>query len=262
MPPIKVIKKSGQTMNQLIEEYKKKNNINKVCYCGRLDPMARGLVYLLENDDCKEMTFYNKCKKEYKFEILFGIATETDDPLGLITSIENFNKETVEYYCNKIKDYIKIGSFEQEFHDYSSKRHKGKSLWFYKKNNIDIEKPSHNVEIYSVEYLGIKTYNYIEWKNTIIETINKIDPLTNFRQKEIIEQYNWINEPNKPRVLICENSNCTEHKFNVLLNYLYSFHIKIEVSSGFYIRQLVADIKKHFGISILTFDINRMNLFN
>lgn len=240
MPPIKVIKEAGQTMNQLIEEYKKENNVNKVCYCGRLDPMARGLVYLLENDNCKEMPFYNQCKKEYEFEILFGIATDTDDPLGFITNKVYFEKELVNYYCKKIKDYIKIGIINQEFHDYSSKRHKGKSLWYYTKNNIDIEKPSHNVEIYSVEYLGIKTYNYIEWKNNIIDTINKIDPLTKFRQKEIIELYKNIND---------------------FFTDLYSFHIKIQVSSGFYIRQLVADIKNHFGISILTFDINRTKLF-
>jgi tRNA pseudouridine(55) synthase len=240
MPPIEVIKKSGQTMNQLIEEYKKEYNVKKACYCGRLDPMARGLVYLLENDDCKEMPFYNKCKKEYEFEILFGISTDTDDPLGIITNIEYFKEESVKYYCKQIKDYIKIGKLEQEFHDYSSKRHKGKSLWFYKKNNIDIEKPSHNVEIYSVEYLNIKKYDYNEWKNNIIDTINKIDPLTHFRQKEIIEQY--------------DN--------NLISNDLYSFHIKIEVSSGFYIRQLVSDIKTNFGISILTFDINRKKIFN
>ncbi len=260
MPPIKVIKESGQTMNQLIEEYKKEHNVNKVCYCGRLDPMARGLVYLLENDDCKEMPFYNKYKKEYEFEILFGIATDTDDPLGLFTSVEYFNEETVNYYCKKIKDYIKIGSFDQEFHDYSSKRHKGKALWVYKKNNIDIEKPSHNVTIYSVDYLNIKKYDYNEWKNNIIDTINKIDPLTNFRQKEIIQQYencvmchSNLSQTNAIH-LNCKLSNC-------IFKELYSFHIKIEVSSGFYIRQLVSDIKNHFGISILTFDINRVNLF-
>ncbi len=239
MEPIKVIKYSGQTMNQLIEEYKKKNNINKVCYCGRLDPMARGLVYLLENDNCKEMAFYNKFKKEYEFEILFGIATDTDDPLGIITGIENFTEDSIKHYCKYIKDYIKIGPIEQDFHDYSSKRHKGKALWYYKKNNIDVEKPSHIVEIYSVEYLNIKKYNYDEWKNNIIDIINKIDPNTNFRQEQIINQYN-----------------------NLKIIELYSFHIKINVSSGFYIRQLVSDIKNYLGISILTFDINRKQIIS
>ena len=36
---------------------------------------------------------------------------------------------------NKIKEYIKIGKFEQDFHNYSSKRVKGKPMWEHKKNN-------------------------------------------------------------------------------------------------------------------------------
>ena len=46
------------------------NGINKVCYCGRLDPMARGLVLLLVGDECKKMDDYLSTIKEYEFEIL------------------------------------------------------------------------------------------------------------------------------------------------------------------------------------------------
>jgi tRNA U55 pseudouridine synthase TruB len=32
------------------------NPIKKICYSGRLDPMARGKVLLLFNDECKKLT--------------------------------------------------------------------------------------------------------------------------------------------------------------------------------------------------------------
>ena len=58
-----VYKPSGITMNQLILDYKNNQNnqnnqpqyINKICFAGRLDPMARGQCLFLINDECKKM---------------------------------------------------------------------------------------------------------------------------------------------------------------------------------------------------------------
>ncbi len=235
------IKEAGHTMIQTMDKFKKENNINnKVCYCGRLDPMARGLVLLLVGDECKKMDEYMSTKKEYEFEILFGLSTDTDDPLGIINNTFNYSEEEVKYYYDKIKEYIKIGSFEQKFHNYSSKRVDGIPLWEYTKNNILVD-VSHKVEIFDIKYNQIKKYNFNEWKDNIIETINKIDKKNDFRQDKIINNYNINN--------------------NININIIYSIPIKIAVSSGFYVRQLVADIKNHFNIVILTFDINRTNIY-
>ncbi len=234
------IKEAGNTMIQTMDKFKKEKNTNaKLCYCGRLDPMARGLVLLLVGDECKNMDNYLGYKKEYEFEIIFGLASDTDDPLGVINRMKNFNEDEVKMYCDKIKEYIKIGKFQQNFHNYSSKRVKGKPMWEYAFNNETIEKPSHEVEIYSIEYKPIKTYDFNEWKNNVIDIINKIDKKNNFRQELIIDIYNLVT-----------------------ITKLYSLPIKIKVSSGFYVRQLVADIKNHFDIAILTYDINRTNILN
>ncbi len=51
-----VYKPAGITMNQLILDYKETNKeISKVCFAGRLDPMARGQCLLLFNDECKKI---------------------------------------------------------------------------------------------------------------------------------------------------------------------------------------------------------------
>jgi tRNA pseudouridine(55) synthase len=233
-----IIKEAGNTMIQTMDKFKKHNGINKLCYCGRLDPMARGLVLLLSGDECKKMPEYLGHSKEYEFEILFGISTDTDDPMGIINNIYNYKETDVNIYFDKIKEYIKIGKFEQDFHSYSSKRINGKPMW-QQQINID-SKPHHIVEIFNIEYKSIKKYNFLEWKTHIIDTINKIDKKNNFRQVEIIDNYNNIG-----------------FKFDNL----YSIPIKINVSTGFYIRQLVCDIKNHFGINILTYDINRTNIY-
>jgi len=257
-------KEAGMTMNTLIDKYKK--IYNKVCYSGRLDPMARGTVMLLVDDECKMMEMYNKKNKTYTFEIIFGLSTDTDDVMGLF-----FNKPISSSLCicantddvmgllkNKpisssninittlvqsIKQYIDIHvgtDIMQEFHDFSSIKYKGKSLWYYALNKIPITKPKHMVTLYNAHYNDIKKYNYNEWKDDICTKINNIDRKNNFRQDEIIKQYNEI-----------DLMHCT---------HLYSFPITITVSSGFYVRQFVADIMKHINFPILTHDINRISI--
>ena len=114
------IKDAGNTMVQTMDKFKKENNINdKVCYCGRLDPLARGTVLLLVGDECKKMNEYLGTTKEYEFEILFGLSTDTDDPMGLIQNIYNYDE--IDTYVDKIKEYIqticKIGKFQQNYHN-------------------------------------------------------------------------------------------------------------------------------------------------
>ena len=252
-------KDAGMTMNTLIDKYKK--IYNKVCYSGRLDPMARGTVMLLVDDECKMMEMYNKKNKTYTFEIIFGLSTDTDDVMGLfktnpisssLCSVANiddvmglFKNNYIEpinitTMVQSIKQYIDIHvgtDIMQEFHDFSSIKYNGKSLWYYALNKIPIEKPKHIVTLYNAHYNDIKKYNYNEWKNDICMKINNIDRKNNFRQDDIIRQYNEID-----------------------LGELYSFPITITVSSGFYVRQLVADIMKHINFPILTHDINRISI--
>ena len=231
--PTTYYKKPGLTMGQTINLFKKDNNISKCCYCGRLDPMARGQLLLLVEDECKDMPKYLTHNKEYKFEIIFGLSTDTDDPLGIINNI-NIKLVNYDLLISKIKEYIKVGKFQQKFHNFSSKRVNGEPLW---KNHNNIEEQFHEVEIFSINYDEIKCYDYNNWINNIINNINSLDG--KFRQEEIINQYNKLSN----------------------INILYSLPITINVSTGFYIRQLVNDIKNYINFPILTFDINRTKIY-
>lgn len=233
-------KEAGITMNTFINNYKEKHNItDKVCYSGRLDPMARGEIMLLIGNECKMMDIYNKKNKTYTFEIIFGLSTDTDDAMGLFNT-KYTEPSNITTLVQSIKQYIDIHvgtDIMQEFHNFSSIKYKGKSLWYYAVNKINITKPKHKVTLYDAHYSDIKKYNYNEWKDDICTKINNIDKKNNFRQDEIIKQYN-------------------DSKFESL----YSFPITITVSSGFYVRQFVADIMKHIDFPILTHDINRISI--
>ena len=67
------IKPLSVTSNEFIEYLKREKKIkDKACYCGRLDPMARGKMLILEGNDCKKMPNYLNNDKCYEFIIVFG----------------------------------------------------------------------------------------------------------------------------------------------------------------------------------------------
>ena len=68
--PTKINKPLGFTPLELIERYKKENNISKkISFAGRLDPMAYGLMILLEGEECKKQEISCGKDKIYEFRI-------------------------------------------------------------------------------------------------------------------------------------------------------------------------------------------------
>jgi tRNA pseudouridine(55) synthase len=224
-------KPRGCTINEFINKYKKDNNIKKLCFCGRLDPMARGKVLILINDECKLMPSYLTNNKTYEFEICFGFQTDTDDFLGILENKNNIVIPNILYNVIKYIKSIHNYKFQQKFHKYSSKRVNGKTL---REQNID-NIPTHLVEIYETKYIQLKYYNFRNFINCIINDINTIDKNKNFRQREIINQWNSIDR-------------------NLILSVKFLF----KVSSGFYIRQFIRDLSNKFNFPMIVFDINRI----
>ncbi|MCA9363758.1 hypothetical protein KC727_00880, partial [Candidatus Kaiserbacteria bacterium] len=54
-----------------------------LAYAGRLDPMASGKLLVLIGDECKKQEQYHTLDKEYTFEVLFGVRSDTADVLGI-----------------------------------------------------------------------------------------------------------------------------------------------------------------------------------
>lgn len=227
-------KLTGYTINQFIEKYKKDNNIKKLCFCGRLDPMARGKVLLLIDEECKIMPKYLSLDKTYQFEICFGIQTDTDDFLGIIENISETN--LFEEFKDDLIKYISLfenNNYNQKFHKYSSKKVNGKTI---RNQDLDVI-PTHKVKIYKSNILGFNKYEYNSFINSIIDNINTIDKNKDFRQSEIINQWK-----------------------NIKRGYIYSLKVELKVSSGFYVRQFVRDLSNAFEYPMVVYDINRIDL--
>lgn len=76
-------KPQGQTLGQLTREVQEEAK-DKICYIGRLDPLASGLVCFLVGDECISSRSRLHSDKTYCFNLILGISTDTGDALGLI----------------------------------------------------------------------------------------------------------------------------------------------------------------------------------
>ena len=236
-----VYKPSGIEGSKIAQDYKTLLNKNKVCLCGKLDIMAEGLLYLLFDNDCKKMQQNLHHDKIYRFKILWGIQTDTSDPLGIITNT-NFNININQEFINSNMNSF-VGSYNQKFHNFSAKtafnssgeKH---SLWEWSKlNRLDeITIPQKLVHVKYINQLSTETKTTAQIKNQILSTLNLIKG--NYRQNTIIQQWNHFNIDT-------------------------TFHItefETQVSTGFYIRQLIEDFAAQTGHIGLAYNINRIRI--
>ncbi len=211
-------KKAGETLAVLVERFRSEQGISKdtpVTYAGRLDPMAEGLMLLLVGEACKKKDEYLGCDKTYIFEVLFGVATDTFDMLGLITDTKEYSptEGQIEGSLETIK---KTKTFP--YPPFSSKPVAGKPLFAHARAGTLPELlPSVHGEVKEVVLKTMRTTTFEEAIKEKRELLQKVEG--DFRQKEIIEGWERFLENRK-------ESTCVIATFEAT------------VSSGVYIRTL------------------------
>ena len=72
--------------------------------------MAKGQLLLLFDEDCKLMIHFLEKRKVYQWDILWGIKTDTEDALGLITNEKKIDFNESDYNRNYKKLYRNIST--------------------------------------------------------------------------------------------------------------------------------------------------------
>jgi len=222
-------KDSGLTMNQFLIDLKDKFNFEKIAYTARLDPMARGIVPILINDECLKIKQSLGYDKTYKVRVFLGLQTDSDDSLGILENILDYDFSN--FIENHKKEFeLNNYSYNQKFHYFSTKSMKHRK-------QKDFSEKYHNITIYSSKILYIGKINYNYWKNENRNIILKIDNTKNFRQNEILDQWD-----------------------NLKLEELNYIDLELKVSSGFFVRQFIRDISTKINFPLMCYDINRVSV--
>lgn len=234
-------KSIGLTPLEVIHKFKEHNPKYKneiISYAGRLDPMAQGVLMLLIGNENKNRNDYLSLNKEYETEIIFGISTDSFDSLGLISNV-TFKEILISEIEQKLKLFK--GKQTQLYPPFSSKTVDGKPLFWWAKNGKieEIEIPNREIEIYKIELLESEDINLSQMVEEILSQIKKVNG--DFRQREI--ENTWI-----------------ELKQKYSIKNLVKIKIKVNCSTGTYIRRLADDLGKKVGNLAFAYSIKRTKI--
>ena len=220
-----------------------------MAYAGRLDPMAEGLLLVLLGDECKVQEKYHNLDKEYEFEVLFGVSSDTADVLGLLEL-----SKVSEVTKNDIKMVIRemVGEVELPYPHFSSKTVQGKPLHVWKLEGRigEIQIPTKRSMIYKLELTEFKTTSaqeVFEYASEKIETIPKV----------IQESKALGNDFRREHVRLCWQ------KFidtNEPATTYYIAKFTCIASSGTYMRTLAEVIARELKTTGLAYSINRTKI--
>lgn len=239
---ILVYKPRGQTPLETIDTLKQNRpelQAETISYAGRLDPMAEGLVLLLVGKENKKRETYQALPKTYVVGVLFGVATDSYDLLGMITHLAVPSQKTI----STIHEHLQtiIGKQTYPYPPYSSKTVNGKPLYYWARKKLlsTIKIPTKEVEIFSASILATKKLSGKEVASYARQAVSQVQG--DFRQQEIYQQW---------------------EKFELYHTQDTYFTVTIELScsSGTYMRTIATILGEKIGLPALAFAINRTGI--
>jgi len=221
----------GYSTNQIAKRLGELHNV-KATHTGTLDPMAEGVVVVLLDEDRLRRQELSSSIKGYQFDIVFGIKTDSFDGMGIIkenglNALPKIQKDMLVSICNTF-----IGEYTQIVPVFSAQLYKGKKLFEWGHQQVDIPLPKKSGNIYKLDLLNLQKVPLIKVIDDVLEKLKNITG--EFRQEEIIKQW-------EDYKLSMDSSTSIKDK----VVFVASFYV--ETSRGLYVRALSQDICNKIG---------------
>lgn len=263
-------KEVGETPLSCAEKWRAKHPEYQgvsLAYAGRLDPMASGKLLILIGDECKHQENYHGLDKEYKFSVLFGIESDSQDVMGRLhacpsTSLENERLASGGFgrgdaganESGLLMDIANsfIGTIELPYPIFSSKTVQGKPLhtWTMERRLDEIEIPTKESEIYRLEFTKLETINKKDLVAQALEKVNSVPPVTELR-KALGNDFRRVDVRKDWDDILHNDSLPNEYQI---------VHFSCIASSGTYMRTLASEIAKKLGTCGLAWSIHRTHI--
>ena len=147
-------KPKGISSNFALSQIKKKLNIKKAGIVGVLDPLASGMLPIVIHEATKLSRFMEDLKKNYRVKIKLGVKSSTGDNEGKLT----YDKRkipllSIQQYKEVLKKFH--GNYIQKPPMFSSIKIKGKKLYQYAREGLEVERPIRKTYIYNIQFIDI-----------------------------------------------------------------------------------------------------------
>lgn len=145
----------GITSNGILQQVKRLYGAAKAGHTGALDPLATGVLPLCFGEATKFSQMMLDSDKAYIATARLGVRTETGDSEGAIVEEkpvpDNLTAEILEPILDRFR-----GDIQQVPSMYSALKHKGRPLYEYAREGIEIERPARPVTIYELTLLDVR----------------------------------------------------------------------------------------------------------
>lgn len=146
-----LLKPSGMTAHEVVEFVRKKVKMKRVGHTGTLDPLAAGLMALGLGRATRLSEFLSNLDKVYRFEIVLGVTTTTQDAEGEIIKTAPTDDITAERLQAVLEQFT--GEMDQIPPMLSAVHYHGKRLYELARKGIEVPRPSRKVQVHRLTLL-------------------------------------------------------------------------------------------------------------
>lgn len=243
----------GETPLEATEKFRSKNKLDTdipLAYAGRLDPMASGRLLILLGEECRQQEKYHDLDKEYIFEVLLGVGSDTGDVLGLLEVDQSVAPVSAAHWRDALQSLT--GDIQLPYPQFSSKTVEGKPLhtWTLEKRLDEITIPTKDSTIYKLKLLKLRQVPASEVARYATEKIETIKPVkeaskalgNDFRRPLVRESWEEF-----------KDVHTSDQTYQIAT-------VKCIASSGTYMRTLADEIAKKLGTKGLAYSIHRSKI--
>lgn len=155
---VAVWKESGMTSHDVVFKLRRIFGMKRVGHTGTLDPAVEGVLVVCLGQATKLVELLMDGKKVYQGEITLGTATTTEDAEGEVVSRKAVDPPLTTEEIDKAMESLQ-GTITQIPPYYSAVKVKGKRLYEYAREGIEVERPRRRAQINYFKRTSSPIYN-------------------------------------------------------------------------------------------------------
>ncbi len=148
---INLYKESNMSSQQAVSRLRRLLKIKKIGHSGTLDPMATGVLNCFVSQATKFIDLLPEGEKIYRADFILGKTSDTLDIWGELIS-HSFIPPSEAEVVEKLGSFL--GPSLQTPPMYSALKHKGKALYKYAREGVEIPRKKREIHISNLELLG------------------------------------------------------------------------------------------------------------